>query len=202
MAQIKNERGIILTKDIHFIDIQRIPDETIEQRQVVRSFRICGQISSYEDMRDFFEKAFTWISEIELHNGREYTRIIVRYMFDQLDTADKDLFIEAAHRYLAEETRGEIMTLRQAFILEGRQGGRLNGIREMLLNMLGAGMKKEDAAKIAKINLRELEELLKDADTVHYNSFNPVNHLVESSFVWILLNIEGFRVNISKADNG
>ncbi len=37
----------------------------------------------------------------------------------------------------------------------------------MLLNMLGAGIKKEDAAKIAKIDLRELEELLKAADTVH-----------------------------------
>ncbi len=101
---------------------------------MVGSFEFVVKYRHTQNIKEFFEKAFPWISEIELHNGREYTSIIVRYMFDQLDTADKDLFIEAAHRYLAEETRGEIMTLRQAFILEGRQEGRqegrLNGIRE------------------------------------------------------------------------
>jgi predicted transposase/invertase (TIGR01784 family) len=47
---------------------------------------------------------------------------------------------------------------------EGRQEGRIHAIREIIRNMLSAGVKKEEAAKFAKIDLNELEDLLKDSE--------------------------------------
>ncbi len=48
----------------------------------------------------------------------------------------------------------------------GIQIGEQRAIREMVLNMLDAGIKKENVATIAKIDIHQLEDLLRDTSEV------------------------------------
>ncbi len=180
----------IFTKDVSFIDIHRLPDNDIEQHRWVGLFELVLKYRHVQDFVQFLQKILPWLNELEVNDGGDYAGTVINYVVNELEAENKTLFIEAANQHLSERLRGEVMTLAQQFVLEGEQRGIQIGeqrgiqigeqrgeqrgiqigeqraIREMVLNMLDAGIKKENVATIAKIDIHQLEDLLRDTSEV------------------------------------
>ncbi len=168
----------IFTKDVSFIDIHRLPDNDIEQHRWVGLFEFVLKYRHVRDFVQFLKKTLPWLNELEVCGGGDYAGTVINYIVNELKVENKTLFIEAANQHLSETLRGEVMTLARQFVLEGEQRGIQIGeqrgiqigeqraIREMVLNMLDAGIKKENVATIAKIDIHQLEDLLRDTSEV------------------------------------
>ncbi len=92
----------LLTQDVNFVDIQRLPDETIEKNKFLGLFEYVVKYRKTKNLLEFLVKTFLWIEkiEVELYNGREYASIIITpfstFMTaapaNQIEVADYRLF--------------------------------------------------------------------------------------------------------------
>lgn len=133
---------LILTREVNFIDIQRLPDETIEQHRWLGLFEFVVKYRKTQENIVFLKKLFMWLNEIELHNGREYSSIILRYVFNHLEKNNEPMFFKTAYELLSEELKGDVRTIEQALILRGKQAGIQQGIEEGIQKILLKLVKK------------------------------------------------------------
>ena len=178
----------------YLLSIFTAPDNGIEQYRWVGLFELVLKYRHVRDLTQFLKKTLPWLNELEFCGGSDYAQTVINYIINELEAEDKTLFIEAANQYLSETLRGEVMTLAQQFVLEGEQRGIQIGeqrgeqrgiqigeqrgeqrgiqigeqraIREIVLNMLDAGIKKENVATIIKIDINQLENFLQDSSEV------------------------------------
>lgn len=115
---------------IPFVDIYRLKDQDIEPHPWLRLFEFVLKHRKTKNFRRVLQKAFAWMVEVEQDNGRDYAHVVIDFILNELEIDEQHVFIDEANTHLSDMLRGDIMTIAQQFILQGKQQGLQQGLEQ------------------------------------------------------------------------
>lgn len=126
------------------IDVHRLEDDVLKQQLWSGVVAFVLKYRKTQDLTRFLEAVLPWIHEIELHEGKDFAKIVLRYMVNGLDSNEKNktLFLEKIQQHLSSELQGEAMTLAQMFKQEGIEQGMLQGMKQGIQQGMQQGMQQ------------------------------------------------------------
>jgi len=117
--------------------VQRISDSDLEKRQWSGLMELVLKHRRTVDFANYLDKLLPWLKEIEVHNGADFGKIVLRFVSDDLGMGEKvtKIFLQKAEEHLGEQLRGEAMTLADQFRQEGMQQGIEKGEQKAKIEM-------------------------------------------------------------------
>lgn len=128
-----------LFKPYQLIDIHRISDEVLRQRNWCGLMEFALKYRRVGDFAGFLETILPWIRRLEdCHEaeGHFIGKIVLQYVLDDINANDINLFLQKINHHMTGDLRGEIMTLAQQFKKQGIQQGIRQGGAALILHQI------------------------------------------------------------------
>jgi len=158
LANTVHSQKQIFLNPFQLIDVNRESDEELQQHLW------CGLVAfvlKYRKARknaEFLERLLPWLHKIEIQQGLNYAKIVLKYAFSEMESDKEQLFIQKVEQYLSAELRGEVMTLAQQ--LEQR------GIKSILLQQLQCKFGSLPAHYQQQLDQATSDQLMKWANAI------------------------------------
>ncbi len=154
---------------VHLVDVCRLDDDDIKKHELFGLTELAFKYKKTKDFESFLETAIPWLHRVEVEIGSDYAIIFIKYIVEAFQDGDFKTFDEKTKQYLSEKLEKEKMTIAQQLELRGEQlgeqRGRLNAIREMATKLWKKGFEKDEILRLTDLDLKELEDLLKEGMT-------------------------------------
>lgn len=156
----------ILFQPYQLIDVQRMDDENVIQHCWWGLVEYVFKYRKDRDFERFLDTIFPWLCRIEIYDGEDYAKIVLRYVTDGVEEGKRELLLQKTN-HLSQNLRSEIMTIAKQWEQEGFEKGKREGLtiakqwkQEGRQEGLEQGMKKMARKLLAKgISLAEVQEL-------------------------------------------
>lgn len=116
-----------LLNPIKLVDICRMTDADIQKHELFGLSEYAFKHKKTKQFEKFLEIMMPWAHKIELQLGKDYAKMVIRYVVDVFPDANYDALIAGTERYLSKELGDEAMTIAQQLEQRGMQRGRLEG---------------------------------------------------------------------------
>lgn len=139
------------------VDVQRLSDKELQERMWSGLVEFILKYRRWQDFGQYLETVFPWLNKIEIHEGSTFVSVVLNYITrnNNVDAADKELFIQKANQYLLEQLRGEAMTLAEMWQQEGVE----KGVQQVALRLLKEGFEFDFIAKMTQLTEEDLQAL-------------------------------------------
>jgi len=172
-----------LAKEIFFqpfslVDVQRLSDGELKKQKWAGLMELVLKYRRAVDFVSYFDKLLPWLREIEVQNGADFGKIVLKFVADGMGMGKevKTLFLQKAEEHLGEQLRGEAMTLADAFREEGMELGMQQGMQlgkkegfvagqqeaklEMAKRLLSENLPLDLIQKITGLDVEEITSLV------------------------------------------
>lgn len=145
----------VLLQPYHLVDLHRLDDEDLKRNVWSGIVGLALKNKRAQKFSEFLEQLFPLLTTVEMHDGSNFAKIVLRYVADGIECSNAQLLIEKSHQ-LSSDLRGEIMTFAQHMEKRGLERGRKEGMQQ------GMQEKQQIGLKLLKkgMTLKEIAELL------------------------------------------
>lgn len=149
----------IFLQPYQLVDINRINDDELRQHLWSGIMAFALKNKETKHFSQFLETLFIWLNKIEIHDGENFAKIVLRYVLDGISADDEKLLIEKSREYLSSHLHGETMTIAQIIERRGYEKGIQQGKQEkqqIALKLLKKGMSLEEISELIDLPIEAL----------------------------------------------
>ncbi len=155
-------------KPFHLIDLGRVSDEELKSHPWVGIMELALKHIFSKNLMAALRGMAEPMRGVVILGGENYVSIVLEYVLDRGDIKNKQDFFELINEQISTEVGEKIMTLREQFIeegfnrgkLEGKHEGKLEGKHEAELalakKLLAAGLELRFVAEMTNLSLEKL----------------------------------------------
>ena len=140
---------------IRLIDVHRMDDTVIAKHDWLG---LSEYVFKYRQSPNFSEAVlilFPWLERIEQQGGSKFVKLVIRYVFDGMESAEEQLFIKKAREYSQSKLGGEVMTLTEQIMARGVQQGK----QIIAQNLLAEGMAVTRVVQVTGLSFNEVTKM-------------------------------------------
>lgn len=162
-------------KPFFLIDLNLIDDEILKQRAWSGAMNLTLKRIFAKDMLPYLLDIIQLLKKIEQSDGKNFAEIVLTYILDRGELANKQAFFELIQTQLTPEVGEKVMTIAEQLKIEGknegrlegklegrvegRLEGRLEGKLEVAEQLLSEGIKPALVARMTKLPLEKIKDL-------------------------------------------
>jgi hypothetical protein len=171
----------LLIEPYQLIDVARISDDILQQHERFGLVAFALKHRKNPDFRSVIDCFLPWLERVASKVGDlSLGKIVLNYVFNGLEQGNKRYLVKQADRFLSEKTKGELMTIAEQLIRQGRKEGLSKGLskgiakgraegraqaeeefkQKILKKCMSQGLSESMICRLLEISASELNALL------------------------------------------
>ncbi len=168
----KDHARTIFNNPCQLIDFNDIPDKSLQKNAYDSLMIFAMKKVAQENMLDYADKLAELMNayqENRKNTPAEYIKSVLHFLLTKKScNSSAKQFTERLGRQLRSDIRGDMMTMAEQFVLEGKLEGKLEGLKQgkektlfaLIKNMQSMKIPSQQIALITKLPLKKVEDLL------------------------------------------